>query len=84
MAKRALSMTRPRVVMSMLPPHNTTATFLFLSSGREPVRMAPSPEAPAPSTTAFSVSRSFRGKEGCDGQKFSKKNHFLFTKTSNT
>mmetsp|Transcript_12799 Transcript_12799/g.30290 ORF Transcript_12799/g.30290 Transcript_12799/m.30290 type:complete len:209 (-) Transcript_12799:566-1192(-) len=60
-AARPRSMTRPSTVVSMLPPHSGTSTFLPLRSGRSsgpPGRMAASPAAPPPSTTSFSSSTS--------------------------
>mmetsp|Transcript_39458 Transcript_39458/g.100005 ORF Transcript_39458/g.100005 Transcript_39458/m.100005 type:complete len:347 (-) Transcript_39458:909-1949(-) len=57
-AARPRSMTRPNVVMSMLPPERTTATRFPFSSGRCPVTSAPTAVAPPPSVTTFSSSMS--------------------------
>eukprot|EP00967_Tisochrysis_lutea_P031113 scaffold36639_cov32-Tisochrysis_lutea.AAC.5 len=62
-AESPRSMTRPRIVVSMLPPQRGTITFCPLSSGTSsaaPGRSAASPAAPPPSTTDFwpSTSRS--------------------------
>mmetsp|Transcript_18485 Transcript_18485/g.60505 ORF Transcript_18485/g.60505 Transcript_18485/m.60505 type:complete len:264 (+) Transcript_18485:553-1344(+) len=60
-ADRPRSMTRPRIVVSMLPPQRGTRTFLPLSRGRSsaaPGSSAARPAAPPPSTTAFCISTS--------------------------
>mmetsp|Transcript_12516 Transcript_12516/g.39556 ORF Transcript_12516/g.39556 Transcript_12516/m.39556 type:complete len:259 (-) Transcript_12516:673-1449(-) len=50
---RPRSRTRPRMGVSMLPPHKMVTTFLPLSSGKVPARRAAMPSTPAPSTTIF-------------------------------
>jgi len=58
------SMTRPSVVVSMLPPHMGTTTVLPFHSGVSmgpPGRMGVRPMAPPPSTTSFSFSMSLGG-----------------------
>mmetsp|Transcript_18796 Transcript_18796/g.33560 ORF Transcript_18796/g.33560 Transcript_18796/m.33560 type:complete len:263 (-) Transcript_18796:798-1586(-) len=55
-AAKPRSITRPSVVMSMLPPESTIATRFPLSSGRCPVTTAPTAVAPPPSVTTFSSS----------------------------
>mmetsp|Transcript_6597 Transcript_6597/g.26531 ORF Transcript_6597/g.26531 Transcript_6597/m.26531 type:complete len:225 (+) Transcript_6597:366-1040(+) len=52
------SSTLPSVLVSMLPPHMATTTFLPLRPGSLSVKSAAKPEIPAPSCTSFSFSRS--------------------------
>mmetsp|Transcript_17211 Transcript_17211/g.42356 ORF Transcript_17211/g.42356 Transcript_17211/m.42356 type:complete len:417 (-) Transcript_17211:535-1785(-) len=55
---RPRSSTLPSVLVSMLPPHRHTTTFLPASSGSLPAMHAAMPAAPAPSCTSFSHSTS--------------------------